>query len=68
MITAAVRYSGGGKHHDVIALGYDCVAFAAGSIFGLIVARKPMEEAEEPLDPASISEEENPDGSDETNR
>ena len=68
VITAAVFYSGGGKYRDVIALGYACVAFAAGSVCGLILARKPVAEEEEPLDPASISDEENPDGSDESNR
>ncbi len=62
LITAAVFYSGGGKYRDVIALGYGCVAFAAGSVCGMIAARKPVEEAEEPVDPAGVSDEENPHG------
>ena len=68
LITAAVFYSGGGKYRDVIALGYGCVAFAAGSVFGLILARKPVEEDEEPLDPASLPDEEIREENDETNR
>lgn len=45
---------------------YGCMAFAAGLVFGMSVARKLVEEEEESVDPASIGDEDSTDGSDKT--
>ena len=52
--TAAVYHSGGGKRRGGMAMCYDCMAFAAGSVSGQTVARKPVEVGEEPVEQASI--------------
>ena len=46
LITALVFYAGTGKSSGLMASFYGCMAFAAGAVFGMILARKPVEEDE----------------------
>ena len=46
LITGLVFYAGTGKSSGLMATFYGCMAFAAGAVFGMILARKPVEEDE----------------------
>lgn len=46
LITGVVFYAGDGKLRGLLAVFYGCMALAAGAVFGMILARKPVEEEE----------------------
>ncbi len=47
LITGVVFYAGDGKLRGLLAVFYGCMALAAGAVFGMILARKPVEEEDE---------------------
>ena len=46
LITGLVFYAGKGDLRGLLASFYGCMAFAAGAVFGMILARKPPEDDE----------------------
>ena len=64
MITGLVFYAGDGKLRGILAVFYGCMAFAAGAVFGMILARREPDDDEAADMDVAAAEEDDSDAND----